>query len=135
MRILSSRVSRPLDLSLRMLSGPSEPDRRAWRSRGGGGNPSRSSSASEMRVSSFRARSGTCSIGRPWARTNLQYPNKPRNAREVGTPPMDSATRDHLARALGWAEAHMSFDDAVADLPVALQGKVPSGLPYSPWQL
>jgi hypothetical protein len=29
---------------------------------------------------------------------------------------MDTALRDHLARALGWAEAHMSVDDAVADL-------------------
>ncbi|HET9725627.1 MAG TPA: DinB family protein [Gemmatimonadales bacterium] len=48
---------------------------------------------------------------------------------------MDTALRDHLARALGWAEAHMSFDDAVADLPAGLRGKVPSGLPYSPWQL
>jgi uncharacterized damage-inducible protein DinB len=48
---------------------------------------------------------------------------------------MDTALRDHLARALGWAEAHMSFDDAVADLPAGLRGKVPPGLPYSPWQL
>jgi len=29
----------------------------------------------------------------------------------------------------------MSFDDAVADLPDGLRGTVPSGLPYSPWQL
>ena len=48
---------------------------------------------------------------------------------------MNTALRDHLARALGWAEAHMSFDDAVADLPAGLRGKVPSGLPYSPWRL
>ena len=48
---------------------------------------------------------------------------------------MDTTDRDHLARALGWAEAHMSFDDAVADLPAGLRGKVPPGLPYSPWQL
>jgi uncharacterized damage-inducible protein DinB len=48
---------------------------------------------------------------------------------------MNSAARDHLAQALGWAEAHMSFDDAVADLAPALQGKAPAGLPYSPWQL
>lgn len=48
---------------------------------------------------------------------------------------MDTAARDHLARALGWAEAHMSLDDAAADLPTALQGQVPAGLPYSPWQL
>jgi len=48
---------------------------------------------------------------------------------------MDTALRDHLARALGWAEAHMSFDEAIADLPAGLRGQVPSGLPYSPWQL
>jgi hypothetical protein len=48
---------------------------------------------------------------------------------------MDTALRDHLARALGWAEAHMSFDDAVAELPAGLRGKVPSRQPFSPWQL
>jgi uncharacterized damage-inducible protein DinB len=48
---------------------------------------------------------------------------------------MDTALRDHLARALGWAEAHMSLDDAVADLPAPLRGRTPSGVPYSPWQL
>jgi uncharacterized damage-inducible protein DinB len=48
---------------------------------------------------------------------------------------MDTAHRDHLARALGWAEAHMSLDDAVADLAEPLRGRVPPGLPYSPWQL
>src|SRR5262245_11458009 len=48
---------------------------------------------------------------------------------------MNTALRDHLARALGWAEAHMSFDEAAADLPADLRGKAPAGLPYSPWQL
>jgi uncharacterized damage-inducible protein DinB len=48
---------------------------------------------------------------------------------------MDTALRDHLARALGWAEAHMSLEDAVADLAEPLRGRVPAGLPYSPWQL
>jgi hypothetical protein len=43
--------------------------------------------------------------------------------------------RRHLARLLSWSDAHVSFDDAVAGLPVALRGKVPGGLPYSPWQL
>ena len=43
--------------------------------------------------------------------------------------------RQHLARLLSWSDAHVSFDDAVAGLPVALRGKVPRGLPYSPWQL
>jgi uncharacterized damage-inducible protein DinB len=48
---------------------------------------------------------------------------------------MEPAVRDHLARALSWAEAHMSLDDAVADLPAPLRGRKPDGLPYSPWQL
>ena len=48
---------------------------------------------------------------------------------------MDTDLREHLARALGWADAHMSLDDAVADLPAPLRGRKPKGLPYSPWQL
>ena len=47
----------------------------------------------------------------------------------------DSAIRDHLARVLVWDEAHATYDTAVADLPSALRGRVPQGLPYSPWQL
>jgi len=43
--------------------------------------------------------------------------------------------RQHLARALSWSDAHVSFDDAVAGLPPAARGKAPKGLPYSPWQL
>ena len=48
---------------------------------------------------------------------------------------MDTAQRDQLARALGWAEAHMSLDDAARDLSPGLRARVPAGLPYSPWQL
>jgi hypothetical protein len=48
---------------------------------------------------------------------------------------MDSSLRDQLARALAWGEAHASFDDAVAGLSRPLRGRVPDGLPYSPWQL
>jgi uncharacterized damage-inducible protein DinB len=43
--------------------------------------------------------------------------------------------RAHLVRLLGWSDAHISFDDAVAGLPAALRGRVPPGLPYSAWQL
>ena len=45
------------------------------------------------------------------------------------------ALRDHLARLLTWSDAHVSFDDAVADLPASGRGSVPKGLPYSAWQL
>jgi hypothetical protein len=48
---------------------------------------------------------------------------------------MDHSLRDQLVRALAWNEAHTSFDDAVAGLSGPLRGRVPAGLPYSPWQL
>jgi hypothetical protein len=48
---------------------------------------------------------------------------------------LDAAVRDQLAQLLSWEDAHASFDAAVADLPPALRGTVPEGLPYSPWQL
>jgi hypothetical protein len=43
--------------------------------------------------------------------------------------------RAQLAAALDWRDAHAGFDAVVADLPVGLRGRVPEGLPYSPWQL
>ena len=46
-----------------------------------------------------------------------------------------TSLRQQLARLLSWSDAHVSLDDAVAGLPVALRGKVPGGLPYSAWQL
>ena len=48
---------------------------------------------------------------------------------------MTSELRQHLARLLTWSDAHVSFDDAVAELPASARGRVPDGLPYSPWQL
>jgi uncharacterized damage-inducible protein DinB len=47
----------------------------------------------------------------------------------------EDPVREQLARLLTWSDAHVSLDDAVADLPVALRGAQPAGLPYSPWQL
>ena len=38
-------------------------------------------------------------------------------------------------RCVSQAEAHAGFDKAVAELPEPLRGRVPHGLPYSPWQL
>ena len=53
------------------------------------------------------------------------------------TPPAtnDAALRRQLSRQLDWHDAHADFDAVVADLPPALRGQVPAGLPYSPWQL
>jgi uncharacterized damage-inducible protein DinB len=47
----------------------------------------------------------------------------------------DPMIRDGLARSLGWSEAHVSFDDAVGDLPPHLRGTRPVGLAHSPWEL
>jgi hypothetical protein len=47
----------------------------------------------------------------------------------------DNTLRDHLVKLLAWEDAHVSFDTAVADLPVRSRGSIPSGLPYSPWQI
>jgi uncharacterized damage-inducible protein DinB len=49
--------------------------------------------------------------------------------------PQSAALRDGIAKALAWGEARTTFDDAVADLPAELRGRVPAGLPYSAWQL
>ena len=43
--------------------------------------------------------------------------------------------RTVIARMLDWEDAHAGFDRVVAGLPRKLQGQVPHGLPYSPWQL
>lgn len=43
--------------------------------------------------------------------------------------------RTHVARLLDWGEAHATFDKAVDGVPPAYRGRVPGGLPYSPWQL
>jgi hypothetical protein len=47
----------------------------------------------------------------------------------------DAALRAQLARALEWEDAHAGFDRAVEGVPAELRGRVPDGLPYSPWQL
>ena len=43
--------------------------------------------------------------------------------------------REQLIKLLGWEDAHVGFDAAVAGLPPQLRGTAPAGLPYSPWQL
>ena len=42
--------------------------------------------------------------------------------------------RELLARILAWGDAHVGYDDAVADIPEHLRGTQPSGL-HSPWEL
>lgn len=43
--------------------------------------------------------------------------------------------RAAIASVLDSEDAHVGFDAAVSDLPRALQGRLPEGLPYSAWQL
>lgn len=43
--------------------------------------------------------------------------------------------REHLVKLLTWSDAHVSFDEAIAGLPVRDRGRTPKGVPYSPWQL
>jgi hypothetical protein len=47
----------------------------------------------------------------------------------------DLSLREHLRRLLEWGDAHVTFDKAVAGIPVKLRGSKPKGLPHSPWQL
>ena len=49
--------------------------------------------------------------------------------------PLRAALLKQLTTLLDGGEAHVTFDDAVADLPFAKQGIAPNGLPYSAWQL
>ena len=49
-------------------------------------------------------------------------------------PPYQSL-REHVLYLLRGGGAHLSFDAAVADLPAALRGVRPSGLPHTPWRL
>jgi hypothetical protein len=47
----------------------------------------------------------------------------------------DQSLREHVLYLLRGGGAHLSFDDAVADLPEPLRGVRPAGLPHSPWRL
>jgi DinB superfamily len=50
-------------------------------------------------------------------------------------PNNDKSLRDHLIDNLRGANAHISFDDFIADFPAQLCGKKIEGLPYTPWQV
>jgi DinB family protein len=43
--------------------------------------------------------------------------------------------RVHVVELLRGGHAHVTFDDAVADVPPPVRGKRPDSLPYSPWEL
>jgi len=43
--------------------------------------------------------------------------------------------REQLVELLSGGEAHLTFDDAFADLPAELRGAKPRGQPHTPWRL
>jgi DinB superfamily len=47
----------------------------------------------------------------------------------------DRALREHLLELLGGKSAHLTFDEAVADLPPALRGTRVPGTPHTSWRL
>ena len=46
----------------------------------------------------------------------------------------NKSLRQHLIKVLEGSEAHAEFEAAAADMPFALQGKIPKGAEHSPWQ-
>ncbi len=48
---------------------------------------------------------------------------------------LETELKTQLKALLGGGQAHAKLDDAVSGMPFEVQGKVPEGLPYSPWQL
>ena len=47
----------------------------------------------------------------------------------------DDALREHLLELLQGGQAHLDFEKAIADMPIALSGSQPQGLPFTPWRL
>jgi len=48
---------------------------------------------------------------------------------------MREPLREHLARTLGWHDAHLTFEQAVAGIPEALRGTTAPGIHHTLWQL
>jgi hypothetical protein len=47
----------------------------------------------------------------------------------------DKELREHVLYLLRGGGAHLDFETAIADLPVALRGARPAGVPHTPWRL
>ena len=47
----------------------------------------------------------------------------------------DQQLREHLVCLLSGGGAHLDFEAAIAELPVAMLGKRPEAIPHSPWML
>jgi len=59
---------------------------------------------------------------------------KPRPRKRPQADPQ-RALRDHVGELLRGGNAHLVFQDAIADWPVALRGPKPAGQPFTPWRL
>ena len=44
----------------------------------------------------------------------------------------DESLRQHILNLLRGGGAHLSFDEAIADLPPEMRGRRPRGIPHSP---
>jgi hypothetical protein len=49
--------------------------------------------------------------------------------------PFEVEIRKELRALLEGGNAHLTFEDAIRELPAELRGRRPQGLPYSPWEL
>jgi DinB superfamily len=49
--------------------------------------------------------------------------------------PPEESLRDHLRSLLRGGNAHITFDDFIADFPAELSGQKVEGLPYTAWQV
>lgn len=47
----------------------------------------------------------------------------------------DETLRKHVTELLEGGHAHLDFEKATANLPIALRGSNPQNLPFSPWRL
>src|SRR5687768_14163940 len=47
----------------------------------------------------------------------------------------EKALRDHVLYLLRGGGAHLSFEQAIADLPMNLRGAKVDGVPHTPWRL
>jgi DinB superfamily len=47
----------------------------------------------------------------------------------------EKALREQLRKALGWGEAHIDWNSALAGVPAEDRGKKPAGAPHSLWEL
>jgi len=55
--------------------------------------------------------------------------------RKPRRPDPHRSLRDHLVELLEGGHAHVTWEDAIAEWPLALRGAKPSGQPFTPWRL